>query len=450
MNTVNIAYIRVLSIVAFVLFLAVFAVGLHLAIKNLGLVALYVVALAVGPVGGWLMLAKRGLAWAIGVILISVAALLFVVATWVFLTKPGNAARFLLLAGLVVVYIALVGVIARKYWQVRRRRSRGLTAPAVAAPLHKAVLIINPKSGDGRAVKAHIAERARAMGISVAMMGRGQDMVALARAAVEQDVELLGVSGGDGSLGAVAGVAIEHNVPLVVLPGGTRCHFARDIGMDPARIADALEAFRGVERRVDVGKISDRVFLNNASFGLYAETISMPEYRDHKLDTTLKVARELISADEPYYPIKFHDSQGREWDRAAQVLVGVNRYETTHLGELGERKLLDEGVLQVIAMQAMNEQMLRHLARNVRIDSDSIGPVRQWTTQAFTVSHPSGQVRVGVDGESLVMASPVQMKILPGGLTVLVPPEGVRSRPIRPLSIKGARTLLGLGLGKNA
>ena len=77
------------------------------------------------------------------------------------------------------------------------------------------------------------------------------------------------MAGGDGSVAAVAGVAVERDLPLVVVPTGTLNHFARDLGLDLARPLAALDAFASGhhERRVDVGRINGRLFINNVSLG---------------------------------------------------------------------------------------------------------------------------------------------------------------------------------------
>jgi len=72
---------------------------------------------------------------------------------------------------------------------------------------------------------------------------------------VEDGAESLGVAGGDGS---VAGVAMERELPLMVVPTGTLNHFASDLGLDLARPLRALDAFyAGHERRVDFGQSTD-------------------------------------------------------------------------------------------------------------------------------------------------------------------------------------------------
>ena len=115
------------------------------------------------------------------------------------------------------------------------------------------------------------------------------DVGELARQAVADGADLLGVAGGDGTQALVAAVAAEHDVPLLVISAGTRNHFALDLGLDredPSRCLDAL-GDGGVELRVDLGFIAGRPFVNNASFGAYAAIVQSPAYRDDKARTTL-------------------------------------------------------------------------------------------------------------------------------------------------------------------
>jgi len=437
--------IRLLSAVALVLLAGICITGVLLIITNPGLILLYAVA-GVGLVyGGWLLLRASGFTFWWGVVLTVVALAAILAVTGLFFLQPGNARRLLVLTGLSVAYVGLAGVIGEEYWRARRAAARALPPQTI-----RPALIINPKSGDGRAVKAKLADKARAQGIDVAVMRRGQDMVRLAESAIKRGANVIGISGGDGSLGVIAQVAIKHGLPMVVLPGGTRCHFARDIGLDPARIADALEGFWGVERRVDIGLLGNRVFLNNASFGLYAEITSNQEYRERKIETSRRVTRNLASSASPFYPLVFRDGTGTVREHAAFVLVGVNRYETLRLDELGERRRLDEGVLQVIALRALDGRVLKQLATRSKLGTAQKSPLMEWTATTFAIAHPSGWLHVGLDGESLRVPSPAELQIVPKALRLLVPAEGPRHRPIRPISTVGARTLWDLIFGKRS
>ena len=144
-------------------------------------------------------------------------------------------------------------------------------------------LLVNPRSGDGKAARIDLAGAARRRGVAVRMLEPGEDPAALARAAVAAGADSVGMAGGDGSLGAVAAVAVEHDLPFVCVPAGTRNHFAYDLGLDRTAPLTALDAYgdeTGRERRVDVAAVGERVFLNNVSLGSYAAMVHEPGYRD--------------------------------------------------------------------------------------------------------------------------------------------------------------------------
>lgn len=102
----------------------------------------------------------------------------------------------------------------------------------------RALLLINPRAGDGDGARELAAEAVR-RGIEARVLGNGDDASAFARAA---EVDVLGVAGGDGSVATVASVAAERNLPLVVVPYGTRNHFARDLGLGRDDLARSTSA----------------------------------------------------------------------------------------------------------------------------------------------------------------------------------------------------------------
>jgi diacylglycerol kinase family enzyme len=91
-----------------------------------------------------------------------------------------------------------------------------------ADPLRRPVLFVNPRSGDGKAARAGLAERAREQGIEVVILTPGQDLAALAGEAAAGGADALGMAGGDGSLAVVAAVAAAHGIPFVCVAAGTR------------------------------------------------------------------------------------------------------------------------------------------------------------------------------------------------------------------------------------
>src|SRR5262245_26764703 len=192
-------------------------------------------------------------------------------------------------------------------------------------PPQRPVLFVNPRSGGGKAARAALVERARDRGIETVIFGPGQSLDALAREAVADGADALGVAGGDGSLAVVAAVAATHGLAFVCVPAGTRNHFALDLGVDPHDVLGALDAFAGgLERRIDVADVNGRLFLNNVSLGLYGDAVRTPGYRDAKMRTLLETADKVLGPSAQLPTLRLVDDTGREHRELAVVLVSNN------------------------------------------------------------------------------------------------------------------------------
>jgi diacylglycerol kinase family enzyme len=227
------------------------------------------------------------------------------------------------------------------------------------------------------------------------------------------------VAGGDGSLGLVARVAVEGDVPFVCVPSGTRNHFAGDLGLDRADPVAALDAFDGPERRIDVGMVGERMFLNNVSLGAYADIVADPRYRAAKLATTHAVLPAELRGERALLQVDLRDDEGRPHTDVLVLLVASNRYELN-----GVRERLDGGVLQVSALRARTGAALAGLATRVLVGGRVGGGHgwAQWTTTTLRVSAPVAELPAGIDGEAVTLATPLEFRVLPGALRVLVPP----------------------------
>ncbi|MYS80589.1 diacylglycerol/lipid kinase family protein [Embleya scabrispora] len=292
-------------------------------------------------------------------------------------------------------------------------------------------LIMNPLSGGGKVEKFHLVERARALGAEVVVLDptRRQDVADLARRAVRGGADLLGVAGGDGTQASVAAVAAEHDIPFMVISAGTRNHFAMDLGLDrqdPARCLEALTD--GVELRVDLGYLrvgepadrnAEQVFINNASFGVYAEIVQSPAYRDDKARTILEMLPDLLTH---HSGARLSAHAGsRTMDGPQAVLVSNNPYEGGDSAGLGRRKRLDSGELGVLCVRVGNAaEASELLLRGGRSRGLTAATAREVVVDADVPLIP-----VGVDGEALTLPTPVRCRLLAGALRVRVP----RDRP---------------------
>ena len=269
------------------------------------------------------------------------------------------------------------------------------------SPPKAPVLLVNPRSGGGKAQHHDLVGRCRAWGIEPLPLGPGDDIAAVATAAVLRGADVIGMAGGDGSQAAAAAVAAEHDLPYVVVPAGTRNHFALDLGADPDDVVGALPAFfGGQERRVDLARVNGRVFVNNASMGLYGSIVQSRQYRDAKLRTVIEMLPELLGPRAEPFDLRFTDAEGSEHLGAQLLLVSNNRYERNPLGARWARGRIDKGTLGVVAV---------HLA------PPPSRPVCEWTTPEFRVSS-GGPVDVGLDGEAVTLGPPLVFESLPSAL----------------------------------
>src|SRR5262249_44648892 len=245
----------------------------------------------------------------------------------------------------------LAGLIARRALTGGQPDWRMPEHPA-QPPARRPYLIMNPNSGGGKVERFDLKRKAEALGARVFLFGEHGpvDVAAVARQAVADGADLLGVAGGDGTQALVAGIAAEHDLPFVVISAGTRNHFAMDLGLDrenPAACLDALTA-DGVEQRIDLGIIGDRTFVNNASFGAYAEMVESPAYRDDKTGTTLEMLPEILTG---HRGAKLSARAGDTTVTGPQaLLVSNNPYAGGDIAGLSRRTRLDAGTLGVVAV----------------------------------------------------------------------------------------------------
>jgi diacylglycerol kinase family enzyme len=285
------------------------------------------------------------------------------------------------------------------------------------------VLFINPRSGDGKAARAGLAERARETGIEAVILAPGRDLAALAGDAAAAGADALGMAGGDGSLAVVAAVAAAHQIPFVCVPAGTRNHFALDVGVDRHDVTGALDAFTdGVERRIDTAEVNGRMFLNNVSLGIYGDAVRSPAYRDAKIRTLLETAAEVMGPGTEAPTLDLTDDLGREHRHPAIVLVSNNPYALDRPLVRGTRPALDSGQLGIVVLDAPG-------------DSPPV-PGRAWSAPRLEVSAPE-PVHAGIDGEAVELSPPLRFVIRPAALRARISPRHPGASPSALLRLPG-------------
>ncbi|SDO84228.1 undecaprenyl-diphosphatase [Klenkia soli] len=294
---------------------------------------------------------------------------------------------------------AAVAAATQHWWRVRpttpaevRTTERAPALPG-GAGLHVAV---NPRSGDqDYDPAADIA--ALLPGAVVTDIDDEHSVTDLLEQAVRGGARALGVAGGDGSVAAAAAVALEHGLPLAVLPAGTLNHFARDVGVaTPAEAARAVEAGDGV--LVDVAAVNGTPFLNTASIGSYPEMVRRRDTMSGKLGKWLALTVAAGQVLRHGSPVEL-DLDGRRVS-AWILFVGNGVYSPRGLSPAW-RPSLEDGLLDVQYLRAdLRFGRTRAVLATLLGVSEHSRSYRQFQVRELRVVSRSGPQPVAYDGET--------------------------------------------------
>jgi diacylglycerol kinase family enzyme len=254
----------------------------------------------------------------------------------------------------------------------------------------------------------------------------GQGIEKLVQGAVRRGNFAVVAAGGDGTVSCVASGLVGAEAALGVVPVGTLNHFAKDthIPLDIERAAETIAA--GRLRRVDVGEVNGRFFVNNSSLGLYPSLVRDRQYEQRLgrskwaafLFATLAVLRRRHRS----FSIRLVSDDGKAVTRrTALVFIGNNRYEMNGL-KIGSRPSLETGKLAVYVLH--HERALSILRMGIEA---VIGKLRDGVdfdfllTDRVQIEVRRPRVHVATDGEVSTFAPPLNYRIHPRALRVLVP-----------------------------
>ena len=289
-------------------------------------------------------------------------------------------------------------------------------------------VLLNPGAASAGERKADIeklflATRAEAR---VVELQPGQDPAEAARTAAA-DSSIVVAAGGDGTVSRVAAGLVGTPSILGVLPLGTLNHFARDLGI-PFNLEKAVAAIAGGRvAHVDVGRVNDRVFVNNSSIGIYPGIVEAREElrrQGHRKWAAFGIATFRFLRH--YRGVRVTiDAGGVQtvW-RTPFVFVGNNEYDLDGI-HLGRRARLDGGRLfTYLAPRVRARQLPVLLARALLGRAKRSGEFEIASAREFWIDTPNARhVRVALDGEITTMTTPLHYRTCPGTLKVLLPPK---------------------------
>jgi YegS/Rv2252/BmrU family lipid kinase len=289
-------------------------------------------------------------------------------------------------------------------------------------------VVLNPRAGHGadeelqREIIELFAEHGREA--TVFVPGERLDVTQQARAAVEAGCRVLVAAGGDGTVNGVAQAAVGRDLRFGVLPIGTLNHFAKDAGI-PLDLAEAVRVVaEGVERRVDVGEVNDRYFLNNSSIGVYPRIVELRHrYESSGLSKWVAAlwASLAVLRRRPFLAVRIRVEDETVVRRTPFVFVGNNEYRMVGLRG-AHRDLLTGGSLALYIMNAPRRVSLLGLAWDVL----TRGPDQAKELDLFRVSEAAVETRrprlqVALDGEVRMLRTPLRYRSHPLALRLMAP-----------------------------
>ena len=282
-------------------------------------------------------------------------------------------------------------------------------------------LAADPKLAD----RVGAALRSAGLNVEVELLSGG-DCAVRCRAVAERKDALLIVGGGDGTISAAASALAGTDTLLGILPLGTLNHFARDLGM-PTDLDEAARVIAaGKDRRVDIGEMSGRVFINNSAIGLYPLMVVDRDLQRKRLGRSKRLAmivaslRTLFRFNHHRLTLTVNEEQTGRVDTPL-LFVGNNDYRID-IAAPGQRERLDGGQLCVLVLRKKTRRGL--IAASIRAflgRSRADDVVRLDGVERLRVSAPRPQLAVSLDGEVVRAEPPLDYKIRKGALRVIAP-----------------------------
>jgi diacylglycerol kinase family enzyme len=241
-------------------------------------------------------------------------------------------------------------------------------------------------------------------------------------------------AGGDGTINTVAQVTLNSGCPFGVLPQGTFNYFSRTHGI-PLDTTEATRALlEGMIRPVQVGLLNDRVFLVNASLGLYPKLLEEREAYKQQFGRRRLVAlwagvMTLLRVHRPLRLRLEHAGEAREM-RTSTVVVGNNPLQLQQLG-LPEAQAVQQGQLAAIVVRPISPlAMAWLLLRGALGQLGDADHVTHFACERLTV-RPYGRrrIKVAMDGEVAWLNTPLVFQVAPNPLQLLVPTRDRTASP---------------------
>ena len=229
--------------------------------------------------------------------------------------------------------------------------------------------------------------------------------------------------GGDGTINEVASILAFGNVPLGIVPAGSGNGLARQLSISRTAADAVRQAIAAVPRRIDVGEMGERLFVNVAGIGFDAHVawkFNDAGTRRRGLATYASVAgRAMLSYESATYTIRIAGDEPCAPVRAALVTV-ANSAEFGNGAIIAPGARVDDGLLDLVVMEERSR--MRTIVQIPRLFQGTIDRARGCSVRRIrTATIDSDQpMKYHVDGEPVLGGTSLLVRVHPGALYVAV------------------------------
>jgi diacylglycerol kinase family enzyme len=247
----------------------------------------------------------------------------------------------------------------------------------------------------------------------------------IAETAVESGFDIIAAAGGDGTINAALNVVVDSNLPFGIIPMGTLNHFAKDAGI-PLEIEEAVNNI--VDKfvvKTDIGEVNGYYFLNNSSVGIYPK---MVKHRDKEMDDLgygkwYAMFRALINVFRKYPLITLRIRTENHYTeiKTPFIFIGNNRYKFD-LFNFGIRERINEGILSLYYPKTSGKFSIIRFAFLALINRlNATEDFYNTECREIRINSRREILEVSADGEVLHLNTPLEYRVHPGRLHLIVP-----------------------------
>ncbi len=287
----------------------------------------------------------------------------------------------------------------------------------------KTAVVYNPASGSTSTSADDIRQAFEKDGKALVLLDITKGISKIRREIKSQKIELIVAAGGDGTVNAVAQIAISESLPMGVLPAGTLNHFAKDLGL-PLDLNEAAQVVLAKHfKNIDHCTVNDHVYVNNSSIGLYPAAVHERDSLKPKLWKWLAAALAIIKVgvrlSTTHLEFEFEDKKLHF--KTPLVFVGNNSYHLAKIGFTNRQKLTDGHLFLYVVRVNRISALLRQIFLTFFGRTAKSKDYMALTKQELVISSPKKRLKVAVDGEVLTLKPPLVYKIHPVSLKIAVP-----------------------------